>query len=212
MGYAPRVSSVYDAKMTSQPPYDPRGVANLLLDLIEGGGQRRATHIDLQKLLYFAHGRFLLATGNPLVSGYFEAWEYGPVHPGVYQAFRTARDRPIGFRAVKTNLISGAQTVVEAPDSSDVRRHVALVVRDYGQLTTRQLVDLSHAANAPWDQVIQRANKQITLGTRISNDVIKLWFQRHKIAIGAEGRAGGPRKDEPLTTYRSRQRRGAPYR
>lgn len=191
------------------PPYDPRGVANLLLDVLHSRG-RPATHIDLQKLLYFAHGRFLLATGGtPLVTGYFEAWEYGPVHPAVYQSFKSARERPIDFRAVRTNLISGAQSAVEPPDSPIVRRHIEAVTSEYGQLSTSHLVRLSHAANAPWDQTIRKAGKEITLGTRISNEVIKEWFQRHKIDIGSVSRARGPLKDAPLTGNRLGQRRCA---
>jgi uncharacterized phage-associated protein len=192
--------------MTSAAPYDPRAVANLLLEVLEGKG-RPPTHIQLQKLLYFAHGRFLRAENKPLVSGYFEAWEYGPVHPAVYQAFKGARERRIDFRAVRTNLLTGQQVVVEPPDSPDARRHIEAVASDYGLLSTRQLVDLSHASNAPWDQTLRRVSNEIALGARISNDVIKEWFQRHKIDIGSSSRSGGPLKDAPLTGNRSRQYR-----
>ena len=92
--------------MSAEPPCDPRGVANLLLDIIEEKG-RRATHIDLQKLLYFAHGRFLIGSGIPLLTGYFEAWRRGPVHPTVYNAFKEAGALPISFRAERTNLVTG---------------------------------------------------------------------------------------------------------
>jgi uncharacterized phage-associated protein len=190
--------------MTSAPPYDPRAVANLLLGVLEAKGQP-PTHIQLQKLLYFAHGRFLLAENCPLVSGYFEAWQYGPVHPAVYQAFKSARERPINFRAVKTNLVTGERMIVEPPDSPIARRHIEAIASDYGLLSTRQLVDLSHAPKAPWDQTMKRMNNQITLGTRIPNEVIKEWFQRHKIDIGSSSRLGGPLKDAPLTGDRSRQ-------
>jgi uncharacterized phage-associated protein len=191
------------------PPFDPRAVANLLLDILADRG-RRPTHIDLQKLLYFAHGRFLLATGEPLVSGYFEAWQFGPVHPGLYQPFKRAGDRPIDFRAVRTDLVSGATETVPTPDSPVVRQHVEIVASVYGELSTGQLVKLSHASKAPWDQTVRRMTKQLTLGARISNAVIKEWFQRHKIDIGSAGRLRGPSQDAPLTRNRSRQYRGTP--
>jgi uncharacterized phage-associated protein len=194
--------------MTSAPPYDPRAVANLLLEVLEKKGLS-PTHIQLQKLLYFAHGRFLRAENQPLVSGYFEAWEYGPVHPAVYQAFKSARERRIDFRAVRTNLVTGEQTIIEPPDSPNARRHIEAVASDYGLLSVRQLIDLSHASEAPWDQTIKRVSSDIALGTRISNDVIKSWFQRHKIDIGSTSRSGGPLKDAPLTGNRSRQYRRA---
>lgn len=192
------------ARMKSVPPYDPRAVANLLLDVLATKGPP-PTHIQLQKLLYFAHGRFLLAEDQPLVSGYFEAWEYGPVHPAVYQAFKSTRERAIDFRALKTNLVTGEQTVVDPPDSPEARRHIEAIASDYGLLSTRQLIDLSHAPKAPWDQTIKRVSSQITLGTRISNDLIKEWFQRHKIDIGSSSRSGGPLRDAPLTGNRPRQ-------
>jgi uncharacterized phage-associated protein len=190
--------------MSDSPPFDPRAVANLLLDALAERG-RQATHIDLQKLLYFAHGRFLLGTGEPLVTGYFEAWEYGPVHPAVYQSFKAARSTPINFRALKTNLVTGEQSVVPSPDSANLRRHIEVVTFDYGQLSTRQLIDLSHATNGPWDLTIRKLCSQLTLGARIPNDVIKFSFQRHKIDIGLSSRSGGPLQDAPLTRNRSRQ-------
>ena len=81
----------------SKPPYDPRAVANLLLDLA-GNDKLDVSNLALQKLLYFAHAHFLIRTGHPLVQGGFEAWTYGPVHPAVYQAFKSAGDSP-GVRA-----------------------------------------------------------------------------------------------------------------
>ncbi len=50
--------------------YDPRGIANLMLDESERVGQRM-TNLALQKLLYFAHAIFLIEQKRPLVSGYY---------------------------------------------------------------------------------------------------------------------------------------------
>ena len=74
----------------NQRPYDPRSIANLLLDEAD----RLAiniTNLSLQKLLYFAHGLSLIEDGKPLVSGYFEAWQHGPVHPLVYLRLAPSR-------------------------------------------------------------------------------------------------------------------------
>jgi len=68
--------------------YDPRCIANLMLDESARVGQS-LTNLALQKLLYFAHAMFLIEQGRPLLSGYFEAWEYGPVHPAAYNGKRT---------------------------------------------------------------------------------------------------------------------------
>ncbi|MFK4532089.1 putative phage-associated protein [Bradyrhizobium ottawaense] len=51
--------------------YDPRCIANLMLDESERIGQP-LTNLALQKLLYFAHAIYLIEHRRPLVSGYFE--------------------------------------------------------------------------------------------------------------------------------------------
>ena len=42
------------------------------------------TNLELQKLLYIAHMIHLGKTGEPLFEDAFEAWNYGPVIPGLY--------------------------------------------------------------------------------------------------------------------------------
>ena len=83
-------------------PYDPRAIANLMLDEADRRGWM-ITNLALQKLLYFAHGIHLTKEKQPLVSGYFEAWQYGPVHPAVYRAFKPSGAAPISTR-VDTQL------------------------------------------------------------------------------------------------------------
>ena len=79
----------------------------------------KVTNLALQKLLYFAHSIFLIEAKRPLVSGYFEAWQYGPVHPAAYSAFKTAGSSPIDFRATGQNVViadglkDGDRVVVE---------------------------------------------------------------------------------------------------
>ena len=70
-------------------PFDPRAIANLMLDVADENGQQ-LSNLALQKLLYFAHATFLIETGSPLLGGFFEAWKYGPVHPGFYRSFKAS--------------------------------------------------------------------------------------------------------------------------
>src|SRR5258708_30504086 len=112
-------------------PYDSRAIANLILD--EGHrSECPITNLALQKLLYFAHALFLIERKRPLVSGYFEAWEYGPVHPTVYQAFKLARDKPIAFRATQRDIVSGAVNPLPPPSEPEVLSHAVRIISQYG--------------------------------------------------------------------------------
>jgi uncharacterized phage-associated protein len=142
----------------SDSPNDPRAIANLMLDEADRLGNI-VTNLALQKLLYFAHAIFLIETEQPLVSGHFEAWKYGPVHPNVYSAFKSTGSTPIKFRAMRHDVSTGEQSKIETPTDPTIRRHIVRIMTSYGQLSPGRLVDISHAKEAPWHYT---ANKERT--------------------------------------------------
>ncbi len=64
--------------MKQNAPYDARAVAAFSPDLAT---QKKIvlTQLSLLKLLYFAHGWYLVYFAQPLVRQDFKAWKYGPV-------------------------------------------------------------------------------------------------------------------------------------
>lgn len=182
----------------SKPPYDPRAVANLLLDLADLENIP-VTNLALQKLLYFAHGHFLIRTGHPLVQGGFEAWMYGPVHPAVYQAFKAEGGRPLlKVRADGRNVMTGEARVLPAPADPIVRRHLLDVLRAYGNLSAGRLVEIAHAPKGPWATVVNKAKTTVALGMRIPDSVTLECFKYQKVSVGPESRVGEPNEDAPL--------------
>lgn len=53
------------------------------------------TQLSLQKILYLAHMVHLGRGCGELVSGHFEAWDYGPVHPALYHKVKGFGAKPI---------------------------------------------------------------------------------------------------------------------
>jgi len=180
----------------NEPPYDPRAIANLMLDEAHRN-DRALTNLALQKLLYFAHGLFLVERKKPLVSGYFEAWEFGPVHPAAYQAFKCAREQPISFRASRQNVVTGERSPVLPPDAPEVRAHVARIIAQYGGLTPGRLVDISHAKEAPWRFIVDKSRTGVAYGLRITDNVIAERFKHHKVSVGDAPSIGEPGEDTP---------------
>ena len=114
--------------------YDPRAVANLILDVIH----KPPTNLSLQKLLYFVHGAFLLRKKKALVTGYFEAWTHGPVHPAVYAAFKEFESDPITGRAFRKDLRTGALSKIDPPEDADLSTVCAKVLKSLGSMTGGQ--------------------------------------------------------------------------
>ena len=179
-------------------PYDPRAVANSMLDEAD----RRSikiTNLALQKLLYFAHGIHLKQGKGPLVSGYFEAWQYGPVHPSVYRAFKHNGSEPISIRAVKQDPLTGK--ISELPNLTDIAiiDLITDVVRQFGRMSPARLVELSHAKNSPWHAVVDKAGTDVAFGMRINNDIIMERFQHHTVSLKVSPQAGEPpSEDAPI--------------
>jgi uncharacterized phage-associated protein len=176
-------------------PYDPRAVANLFLDEADRRSWK-ITNLALQKLLYFAHGIHLTKKKQPLVSGYFEAWQYGPVHPAVYQAFKPSGSAPIINRALAKDPLTGVTRELPKLTDLQVTDLVIDVLKSYGQLPPGRLVDLSHAKDAPWSAVVDKARTDIAFGMRIPDDLIIERFRHHKVSVGRYPRVGEPPSDD----------------
>lgn len=157
------------------------------------------THLALQKLLYFAHALFLIEQKRPLVSGYFEAWKNGPVHPAAYSAFKSAGRDPIRFRAMGINVATGARSRLAPPASPELQPHIARVMQSYGRMTPGRLVDISHAKDAPWQFIVDKGRTSLAFGLRIPDTVIVERFKHHKVSIGPAPTAGEPFEDAPFT-------------
>jgi uncharacterized phage-associated protein len=177
--------------------FDPRSVANLMLDEADRNGHR-ITNLALQKLLYFAHAVFLIEQKRPLVSGYFEAWQFGPVHPTAYQAFKNAGEQAIPFRATRVDVMTGERSDIAPPDDLVVRQHIARFMQCYGRLTPGRLVDISHAKGAPWDFIVNKGRTSLAFGLRIGDDLITERFKYHKVSIGHSPTIGEPSEDTPF--------------
>jgi uncharacterized phage-associated protein len=129
-------------------PFDSRAIANRILDIASERGLR-LTMMQLLKLVYIAHGWWLTySNGRPLTTDKPQAWQYGPVHPLVYRAFRQFGAQPISGRAYdpETGFAYSANV------SSDVDSVLESVVQSYGPLHAYRLSDMTHQPGTPWDR------------------------------------------------------------
>ena len=190
-------------------PFDARSVANLLLD--EAGRlDIEITNLSLQKLLYFCHGFSLVEHGVPLVTGYFEAWDHGPVHPLVYRSFKPAGRNPISFRADGVDALTGVPKPLPKVTSPLVLSLIWKVLSGYTRSSLSILLDISHARGGPWQFVMAKSEYSPVLGMRITDDVILERFKRHVVGVGDHNSSEG--KDETpqdIRDYASAERNRA---
>ena len=97
------------------------------------------SNLEYQKVIYIAHMFHLGAENEPLVSGEFEAWKYGPVHPELYRYLKVYGPLPVPrtfalFGQVR-NLREGSESwwlddAVEAFPPGSGARLVAITHRE----------------------------------------------------------------------------------
>ena len=172
---------------------DVRSVINEILD---AHPRKRISNLSAQKIAYFLHGQYLLSTRNPLVSGYFEAWEYGPVHPMLYNALKHLGSAPLTCPIQKRDIMSGTWARVPTIADANVRAFVRRESEPLLSLSPRQLVDLSHAKNSPWD-VISKVGNRRAWGLRLDNETILRHFRFHKRSVSDMAHGDGFEEHPP---------------
>lgn len=155
--------------------YDERAVANFLLDEAERSGIG-LTHLALQKLLFFGHAWHLAQFDRPLVSGTFQAWQFGPVLRSVYDSFRNAGKRPISIRATRLDLDTGKYALCSASIDDDARGLLLAVLASGANLPAWYLSQLTHKPGSPWETIWARASEEVNVGMKIPNELIRQYF------------------------------------
>jgi len=177
--------------------YDPRAIANLLIEYsLER--QQPISNLPLQKVLYFAHALYLIRHKKPLISGYFEAWKYGPVHPVVYNEFKQYESQPITEYASRLDIRTRMRSVVSLPSDQHVRSFVKEISDSYGMLSPSQLVEWSHRPSGPWHTVVgPPAGREGRYGLRITNETIISKFHNHRLTDITKQILGEFREEQP---------------
>lgn len=128
------------------------------------------TQMKLQKLVYFAHGYHLAKYKEPLVKEEFQAWEFGPVIPVLYQEYKYYGSGPI----TDVSLISWGDNIENKLNELDAkaRNSIEYTWQALKDLSAYQLSNWSHKANSPWSNYYQNGVSEIA----IPNEQIERYF------------------------------------
>jgi len=133
-------------------------VADYLLSLTDPEEGDIISHLQLQKLLYYAQGFYLAIYDQPLFIEEILAWEHGPVVKTVYDKFK-------GFRASALPVPENIDFSVYSEDEKNLINEVYTV---YGQFSAWRLRQMTHD-ETPWNRT---PRNQI-----ISHDIMKDYFK-----------------------------------
>ncbi len=123
--------------------YSAESVANAFLDLARRSG-KILTNMQLQKLVYIAHGYCLAKLRQPLFHNNIHAFEWGPVIPNLYKTLRR-----YGAGEVKDHILTNEPPIAENSQEMEIIKEVW---EEYGQFSGLELSDLTHRQGSPWSE------------------------------------------------------------
>lgn len=132
--------------------YSALDVARYII-LREGANNRPVSNLRLQKLLYFVQAQFLATTNKPCFADRMEAWDFGPVVPIVYHA----------YKVFGSSNIPCPKTLSELDIIGPANRGIINAMLDHcAQYSTATLVEITHSQR-PWiDAYACSYDKEIT--------------------------------------------------
>lgn len=102
------------------------------------------SNLQLQKILYFIQKDFL-QRNDMAFADEIQAWQFGPVVPGVYYRF-------CGFGALPiANVYEDCQDVVNEND----KEYTTPIIREKRKMSPWALVEETHIPGGAWDRVYQ---------------------------------------------------------
>ena len=156
--------------------YDPRAIANAIYEFgLERG--LTFTNLQMQKFVYLAHGYFLRATGKPLSTESFEAWDFGPVSRTLYNSLKTLGDEKMLRRIEGFDPIRRRSVLIREVSDPTAKEAVRRVVDIYGMWSAFDLVQLTHSFGSPWSRAMEQAVSRANLGMKIEDDLIINYFE-----------------------------------
>jgi uncharacterized phage-associated protein len=130
--------------------HSARAIANCFLEIAQKEG-KQLTNMQLQKLVYFAHGWHLALTGEPLLTDAVKAWTFGPVIPPLYNSLKMFGNGLVTEPIKRKNLDTGEIAVVEEPLTDYEKRLLQRVWQVYGNMTGSEMSYLTHQPGTPWE-------------------------------------------------------------
>ncbi len=114
---------------------------------------RAFDQMQLQKLVYIAHGWCLAFSEQPLTGDRPEAWEFGPVYRRLADALQAYGTEHVAHAIPAANTRVSPADFARADLDSFEMDVILMVYEDYSAFSAGRLSALTQSAGSPWEQV-----------------------------------------------------------
>lgn len=143
--------------------YGAIDIANFFIQLSNSISDDSVDNMKINKMLYYAQGFSLAKLGRALFDEDIQAWDYGPVIPEVYRAFKCCGSKAIGEPTSEFD---------ESKLKSDELNLLIDVFSAYGRYTGWALKEMTHVKGGPWDRVYEPGKNRV-----IDTESMRAYFE-----------------------------------
>lgn len=130
--------------------------------------EKECTKLKAMKLIYLIYERYLKETGQFLFKEDFLAWKLGPVSNSAYLKLSAYKYEDIKLEDKELEKAKLKLKLDRAFDKDTIIRCMDNVIKEFGDLSPNDLVNLTHEKERPWYKV----KKSVGLGHSITKDVM----------------------------------------
>lgn len=137
-------------------------VANVFIDLAKES-DNSLSNMQLQKLVYIAHGFSLALLDKALIYNDVKAWQYGPVYPKLYKKLRKyGAGKVVDFLDCDEKLAN----------DNEFMEVIRGVWKAYGKMSGGELSARTHSPKTPWSQCWEKEPY-----SNISDELIQNYYK-----------------------------------
>lgn len=141
--------------------YSAKAIANYFLERAKDAGET-LDHLQLQKLVYFAHAVYFKRNKEPLIADPVFAWKHGPVIQTLYDALKRYGSGPVtdylsSWKWDPKNGMSSTVPIVN-PGDAGTRSFLDNAYNSLHSLAGWRLRCVSHAKDGAWYKTVRGQN------------------------------------------------------
>lgn len=115
------------------------------------------TNLELQKILYICHMLFMGQTKKPLIRGEFQAWDYGPVHPKLYDYLKC-----FGADSIPKSHFSDIEDLDKTFYEKEIKI-LDMVSMKFPHPSGPKLIKITHWGDGAWNKKYKYGTRSITI-------------------------------------------------
>lgn len=152
--------------------YQPLAAANWF---IANRGKYGLEHMKLQKLVYCAHGWWLVSKPEPFLSERPQVWKYGPVFKSLYHVLK-----PFGRTPISVTQAAGPfeDAPIVPPSDDQIVPLLEWIWKRYGHLSSFALSEMTHEKNTAWYKRAEEFGFEVPHGLDIPDELVRAEFQK----------------------------------